>query len=100
MPNWCNNSLLVSHPDKEMMAKFAAGVKNGNLFDTFIPMPQEMRDTTSPSIEINEALIEKFFDMSKPSSGFRMTQPQIDMALHARSLLQGLGVVLVNSSEG
>ena len=60
MPNWCNNSLLVSHPDKEMMAKFAAGVKNGNLFDTFIPMPQEMRDTTSPSIEINEALIEKY----------------------------------------
>jgi hypothetical protein len=59
MPNWCNNSLTVSHPDKEMMAKFAAAVKEGNLFDTFIPMPAELRDTTAPS-ESNEKLMEKY----------------------------------------
>lgn len=59
MPNWCNNSLTVSHPDKEMMIKFAEGVRNGTLFDTFIPMPAELRDTTSPS-ETNETLIEKY----------------------------------------
>jgi hypothetical protein len=59
MPNWCDNSLTVSHPDKGMMAKFAEGINNGNLFDTFIPMPEEIRNTTSPS-EYNEALVEKY----------------------------------------
>jgi len=59
MPNWCDNGLTVSHPDKEMMRKFAEGVKNGNLFATFIPMPEELNDTTSPS-EPNEKLIEKY----------------------------------------
>jgi hypothetical protein len=44
MPNWCNNSVTVSHPDKEMMAKFADGVKNGNLLATFIPMPEEKKE--------------------------------------------------------
>lgn len=39
----------------------------------------------------DEALMEKFFDLAKPSSGFRMTQPQMDMLNHARSAMQGLG---------
>jgi hypothetical protein len=39
MPNWCDNSLTVSHEDKEMMQKFAAAVAEGNLFMTFVPPP-------------------------------------------------------------
>ena len=38
----------------------------------------------------DEALMEKFFDVAKPSSGFRMTQPQMDMLNHARDAYQGL----------
>ena len=37
MPNWCNNSFTVSHEDPEMIAKFVSGVREGNLFETFIP---------------------------------------------------------------
>lgn len=33
----------------------------------------------------DEALMEKFFELSKPSTGFRMTQPQIDMLRNAQS---------------
>ena len=40
MPNWCDNSLTVSHPDEEMMKKFSEAIKNGNLFATFIPYPK------------------------------------------------------------
>jgi hypothetical protein len=40
MPNWCNNSVTVSHPDKEMMLKFSHGLLEGKLFQTFIPMPE------------------------------------------------------------
>lgn len=38
MPNWCNNSLTVTHPDKELMQKFCDGVKNGNLLETLVPL--------------------------------------------------------------
>ena len=41
MPNWCDNSVSVSHPDKEMMRKFANSVVDGNLFATFIPPPDD-----------------------------------------------------------
>jgi hypothetical protein len=44
MPNWCDNSITVSHPDKEMMLKFATSVKEQNLFQTFIPMPEDETD--------------------------------------------------------
>ena len=32
----------------------------------------------------DEALMEKFFELAKPSTGFRMSQPQIDMLKNAR----------------
>lgn len=38
----------------------------------------------------DEALMEKYFELAKPSTGFRMTQPQIDMLNHAQSLMTGL----------
>ena len=38
MPNWCTNSFTVSHQDPEMISKFARGVNEGNLFETFVPL--------------------------------------------------------------
>jgi len=38
----------------------------------------------------DEALMEKFFELAKPSSGFRMTQAQIEMLQHARDLMGSL----------
>lgn len=35
----------------------------------------------------DEALLEKFFELAKPSSGFRMSQPQIDLLQHSRGYL-------------
>ena len=39
MPNWCDNSFLVTHTDPEMIRKFADGVNNGNLFESLVPLP-------------------------------------------------------------
>lgn len=36
----------------------------------------------------DEALLEAFFEVAKPSSGFRMSQPQIDMLMNARSWME------------
>jgi hypothetical protein len=38
----------------------------------------------------DEALQEKFFELAKPTTGFRMTQPQIDMLQNSRSWMQSL----------
>jgi hypothetical protein len=38
----------------------------------------------------DEALMEKYFELAKPSSGFRMTQPQIEMLTKARDIMGGL----------
>jgi len=57
MPNWCNNSLTISHKDADtldnLMALVRADAESGvdaiNLFNHIKPMPEELRDTTSPS---------------------------------------------------
>jgi hypothetical protein len=38
MPNWCDNSFMVSHKDPEMIRKFAEGVNNGSLFESLVPL--------------------------------------------------------------
>lgn len=39
----------------------------------------------------DEALMEKYFELAKPSSGFRMSQPQIDMLKHAQGWMNSIG---------
>lgn len=38
----------------------------------------------------DEALMEKYFELAKPSSGFRMTQPQIEMLTHAQDIMNSV----------
>ena len=63
MPNWCMNQFTVKHNDKEMLDKFCDGVSKGNLFQTFIPMPDELLETEAPKLFSEEErtdLIEKY----------------------------------------
>lgn len=48
----------------------------------------------------DEALLEKYFELAKPSSGFRMTQPQMQMLQRARSWTQGIGAQLKHATTG
>jgi len=38
----------------------------------------------------DEALMEQYFELAKPDSGFRMSQPQIDMLNNARNIMGGM----------
>ena len=38
----------------------------------------------------DEALMEKYFELAKPSSGFRMTQPQIEMLTRAQDIMNSV----------
>jgi hypothetical protein len=48
----------------------------------------------------DEALMEKFFDLAKPSTGFRMSQPQIDMLKNARSWMDSAEAKTRHATSG
>ena len=48
----------------------------------------------------DEALLEAFFEVAKPSSGFRMSQPQIDMLMKARSWMESAEGVAYHAKNG
>jgi hypothetical protein len=50
---------MISHPDKDVMIKVRDSIKEGTFLNTFIPMPEELRQTTSPS-ESNSVLAGKY----------------------------------------
>ena len=60
MPNWCNNNIELSHPDKAMVERAAKAFADGTLLNEFIPLPKELEDTTAPARESNEALVAKY----------------------------------------
>lgn len=48
----------------------------------------------------DEALMEKFFELAKPSSGFRMSQPQIDMLKNAQSWFHSMSATARHATSG
>ena len=47
MPNWCQNTLIISHEDKDILDSLMAQVRagDGNLFQYIKPMPSGLDDT-------------------------------------------------------
>ena len=63
MPNWCMNTIAVSHEDPEMIQRFVTSLTEGKLFEEFIPIPQELRETVSPNKSSEQniaALMDKY----------------------------------------
>jgi hypothetical protein len=58
MPNWCANNLTVRGPDALVISAAIAGGKG--VFNTIIPMPDELRETTSPNKVSADDMIEKY----------------------------------------
>ena len=48
MPNWCNNFITITGPEKKINQIQKHTIK-GDLLNYFMPMPKELNDTTSPS---------------------------------------------------
>jgi len=44
MPNWCNNTLIISHPDRAMMKRVVKAYNQNRLLDEFIPIPLELKE--------------------------------------------------------
>ena len=42
MPNWCNNTLEITHEDPTMIARVKQAFADGRLLDEFIPVPESL----------------------------------------------------------
>jgi hypothetical protein len=49
MPNWCDNSLTLTHDDPTMIKRAVRSFENSAFLNEFIPCPKELSDTTSGS---------------------------------------------------
>ena len=63
MPNWCNNNIKITGPNKiidkiEKIVKDESG-KSGQLLNHFHPMPKGLRDTTADGSK-NKAMMKKY----------------------------------------
>jgi hypothetical protein len=50
MPNWCDNSLTLTHDDPAMIKRAVRAFENSSLLNEFIPCPKELSETVSGSL--------------------------------------------------
>lgn len=55
MPNWCNNSMYISHPNKKMMKKALNAWNKGKFLSTLVPEPDYTKVKVKPTFSINSA---------------------------------------------
>jgi len=63
MPNWCSNTVRLTHEDPAMIIRARDALTNGTFFSEFVPVPKQLVETVASS-QTDEALtkanIEKF----------------------------------------
>jgi hypothetical protein len=47
MPNWCNNTLTLTHEDPAMITRAKEALDRGEFLQEFIPVPKDLSDTVS-----------------------------------------------------
>lgn len=49
MPNWCSNTLTLTHADPAMITRAREAFRAGRLLDEFVPVPTDLRETLAGS---------------------------------------------------
>ena len=61
MPNWCNNNISISGPTDTIRQLWETANQEGSgLLGAMAPSPQELKDTSSPSVDSDERQAELF----------------------------------------
>lgn len=42
MPNWCLNTLNITHPDAAQLSRLKTALESNRLFEEFVPIPQDL----------------------------------------------------------
>ena len=51
MPNWCDNNMYISHPDKKMMKKALTAWNKGKFLSTLVPEPDYKTVKVKPTFD-------------------------------------------------
>ncbi len=49
MPNWCSNTVTLTHEDRKMISRAVKSAQKDALLHEFVPVPQALTDTTEGS---------------------------------------------------
>jgi hypothetical protein len=60
MPNWCNNNVTFTHEDAAQIQRLVKAYNEDRLFKEFLPVPEELAQTTSPNDKNPDEMIEKY----------------------------------------
>lgn len=58
MPNWCDNSLTLSHNDPTLIARAKKAFIDGKLFEEFVPIPTELKEAIAPNTSENADVLQ------------------------------------------
>ena len=47
MPNWCNNSVTLTHKDPEQIKRAQEALARGELMNEFVPVPAQLKEATA-----------------------------------------------------
>ena len=62
MPNWCSNTLTISHEDKAIMKRVVKGYNRNGLLREFIPIPKELTETISGCVGSKESYDQRLLE--------------------------------------
>lgn len=65
MPNWCNNTLTLTHVEPTMIERAKAAFNEGRLLKEFVPVPKELYDTVEGHIGETDSYERKLNDFKK-----------------------------------
>lgn len=49
MPNWCSNTLTLTHSDRKMISRAVKAAQTDSLFNEFVPCPEALLETVEGS---------------------------------------------------
>lgn len=72
MPNWCDNSLILTHDDPAMIKRAIKAFNKGELLNEFIPVPVALKETISGSYgdEAEQAKLEAQTEFNRATYGY------------------------------
>ena len=56
MPNWCSNTVRLTHEDPAMIIRASDALTNGTFFNEFVPVPKGLSESIASSEKDGELI--------------------------------------------
>ena len=68
MPNYCGNTLTISHEDPAMITRAVEAFDRGEFFAEFVPVPKDLQITSSPGTQDQD--LRSAYEVNKDKFGY------------------------------